>query len=300
MRENSISAQEKRTEKFDEVQKLPISELHPFENQPFKVLPDESMTELAESIKSRGVLTPIAVRPHPDGGYEILSGHRRVKACELMGLSTVPAKIFDLNDDMAIIFLIDSNIQRDRNLPSEKTFAYQMKLDAMKRQGLCTDLTTSSQFGTRFRSDEAVAKECGESRNQIQRYIRLTHLIYQLLDMVDTKKISVNAAVELSYIGTKAQSDIAQIIVRDEIRITIKQAVQIRSLFEDGKIDFCAIEETLLQRKTEKMDITLKETKIRKYFPKEYSKKEIENVVTGLVKQWAAEQKKRNIKSARI
>ena len=290
----------RQRENVDGVCKLPISQLRPFENQPFKVLMDESMAELVESIKSQGVLTPITVRLHSGGGYEILSGHRRVKACQLIGLSMAPAKILELNDDMAIIFLVDSNIQRERSLPSEKAFAYKMKLDAMRRQGLRTDLITSPQFGTKYRADEAVAKECGESRNQVQRYIRLTHIVYQLLDMVDAKKLSVNAAVELSYLGTKAQSDVAQIIVRDEIRVTIKQAVQIRSLSKDGKIDFCVIEKALQQHNAAKMNITLKEPKIRKYFPREYSKKEIENVVIGLIKQWATEQQKQNCKSAGI
>ncbi len=278
----------------EKTEKIPIDQLRPFKNHPFQVVLNEGMYELAESVKSMGVLTPIAVRPHPEGGYEILSGHRRVRACEIAGMDKVPAKILQLNDDMAVIFLVESNIQRENLLPSEKAYAYRMRLEAMKRQGLRTDLT-SSQIGTKFRTDEMIAKEIRESRNQIHRYIRLTNLIYPLLDLVDTKKVPVNAAVELSYLGTKAQSDIVEIIGHDEISVSIKQAVEIRRLSRDGKIDMAAIESILKERTTKNLSLTLKENMIRKYFPKEYTKEQMENVVFALLEKWSEKQSKKKI-----
>ena len=283
---------EKGVTQNQSMESIPIMVLHPFQNHPFKVLLDESMYELVESVKSRGVLTPVAVRPYLEDGYEILSGHRRVQACKIAGISKVPAKIMKLNDDMAIIFVVDSNIQRERLLPSEKAYAYKMKMDAMKRQGLRSDLT-SSQFGTKFRTDETVAKEVKESRNQIHRYIRLTNLVYPLLDMVDEKKVPINSAVELSYLGTKAQTDIVHIIKRDEISVSMKQAMEIRRLSEDGKIQTATIESILREQTTNDFSITLKENRIRKYFPKDYTKRQIENVVFTLLDQWFKEQNKK-------
>ena len=195
----------------EEIKPVPLSELKPFEQQPFKVLLDESMDELVDSIKQCGVLTPVIARPHKDGGYEILSGHRRVKACELAGITEIPVVVKNLDDDTATILLVDSNLQREHILPSEKAFAYQMKLEAMKRQGERTDLT-SSQFGTKLRSDDELAEQVGESRNQIQRYIRLTNLIDPILQMVDDNQIAMNAAVELSYLGSKEQAAVMQSI----------------------------------------------------------------------------------------
>ena len=274
------------------MESIPIMLLHPFQNHPFKVLLDESMYELVESVKSRGVLTPVAVRPYVEKGYEILSGHRRVQACKIAGISKVPAKIMNLNDDMAIIFVVDSNIQREQLLPSEKAYAYKMKMDAMKRQGLRSDLT-SSQFGTKFRTDETVAKEVKESRNQIHRYIRLTNLVYPLLDMVDEKNVPINSAVELSYLGTKAQTDIVYMMKRDEISVSMKQAMEIRRRSEEGKIQTATIESILREQTTNDFSITLKENRIRKYFPKDYTKRQIENVVFTLLDQWFKEQNKK-------
>ena len=290
MRENSIVQQE-----ITEIpmRNIPIKQLRPFENQPFKVLMDDSMYELAESVKGRGVLTPIAVRPHPEGGYEILSGHRRVKACEMAGKSQVPAKILDLDDDMAIIFLVESNIQREHLLPSEKAYAYRMRMEAMKRQGLRTDLT-SSQIGTKFRTDEMLAKEMKESRNQIHRYIRLTNLIDTLLNLVDVKKVPVNAAVELSYLGTKAQADIVAIMERDEVTVSFKQAKEIRAKASDGKIAANAIASILQEREPVHGNVTLKEKNIRQYFPKGYTRRQMEAVVLSLLEQWSAVQRKKN------
>lgn len=279
---------------------LPITELHAYWNHPFKVLMDDKMVELVESIANRGVLTPITVRPHPEGGYEILSGHRRVCACEVLGIAKVPARIVNLNDDMAAIFLVESNFQRREWLPSEKAYAYQMRMEAMKRQGLRTDLT-SSQIGTKLRTDEQLAKEMKESRNQIHRYIRLTNLVDSLLDMVDAKRLPLNAAVELSYLGSKAQTDIFEIICRDEISVSLKQAVELRRRSKDGKISVAEIEAILQERTAAGGSITLKQTLIRKYFPREYSKEQIENVVIALLEQWLKVQKQRKrIKKERV
>lgn len=290
MRENDIKQCAVAT---GSIENIPIKQLRPFENQPFQVLMDGSMYELAESVKGCGVLTPITVRPHLKGGYEILSGHRRVKACEMAGKSRVPAKILDLDDDMAIIFLVESNLQREHLLPSEKAYAYRMRMEAMKRQGLRTDLTPS-QFGTKFRSDEILAKEIKESRNQIHRYIRLTNLIDALLNLVDVKKVPVNAAVELSYLGTKAQADIAAIMERDEVMVSLKQAKEIRAKAQEGKIATAAIESILQEREQIHGNVILKEKEIRQYFPEGYTKRQMEAVVLSLLEQWSAVQRKKN------
>ena len=271
----------------EEIALLNISSLIPYEDQPFKVLLDESMTELVQSINERGILTPIVVRPHTDGGYEILSGHRRVKACEIAGKNKIPAVIRDFDDDMAAIFLVDSNIQRDNILPSEKAYAYRLKLEAMKRQGCRTDLT-SAQIGRKsgVESRELLAEQVGESRNQISRYIRLTNLIDRLLDKVDEKKIPVNAAVELSYLGTKAQADIVEIMEYDEVSVSLKQAEKIRKNSKEGKIPIEEIARILNEDETKKVSFTLKNDKIRKYFPEGYSKKQIEEIVISLLEEW--------------
>lgn len=276
-----------------EIVHLPITDLYPFENHPFQVLMDDAMTELIATISSRGILTPITVRPRPEGGYEILAGHRRVYVCKILGITKIPAYVLHLNDDMAAILLVESNIQRGEWLPSEKAYAYQMRMEAMKRQGLRTDLT-SSQIGTKFRSDELLAKKMKESRNQIHRYIRLTNLIDSLLALVDKKKIPLNAAVELSYLGTKAQADIFEIICRDEISVTLKQAVEMRARSVEGKLAVSEIEAILWERTATRGSITLKESLIRKYFPKEYSKEQIEKIVFGLLEQWLKVQKQQN------
>ena len=288
MRENCM-AQKKSS--AGEIVHLPITELHAYWNHPFQVLMDDAMTELIATISRRGILTPITVRPRPEGGYEILSGHRRVYACTILGIAKIPAYVLHLNDDMAAILLVESNIQRGEWLPSEKAYAYQMRMEAMKRQGLRTDLT-SSQIGTKFRSDELLAKKMKESRNQIHRYIRLTNLVDSLLALVDRKEIPLNAAVELSYLGSKAQTDIFEIICRDEISVSLKQAIELRSRSKDGKISVAEIEAILQERTAAGGSITLKRTLIRKYFPKEYSKEQIENVVIALLEQWLNAQKR--------
>ena len=270
----------------DQIQHMALSELKPFEAQPFKVRMDESMDELVESVKEGGVLTPLVVRPHKDGGYEILSGHRRAKASELAGRKTVPVIVRDLDDNMAAILLVDSNLQREYILPSEKAFAYQLKLEAMKHQGRRTDLT-SSQIGTKLRADEEIAKQTGESRNQIQRYIRLTELIDPLLDMVDEKKLPLNAAVELSYLGTKAQADVVEAIEKYEAVPSIEQSAKIRRFCKDGKVNPDVIDSIMQEEKPEKLKVVLKEDRLREYFPRSYSQKQVEDTIMKLIKQWA-------------
>ena len=269
----------------EEIKPVPISELKPFTEQPFKVKLDEDMDALVESIKQCGVLTPVIARPHKDSGYEILSGHRRVKACELAGITDIPVVIKNLDDDTATILLVDSNLQREHILPSEKAFAYQMKLEAMKRQGARTDLT-SSQIGTKLRSDIELAEQVGESRNQIQRYIRLTNLIDPILDMVDNNQIAMNAAVEISYLGSKEQAAVMQSIEKEETSPSIAQARKMRKFHQDGNLSNAVIDSIMMEQKPETVKITLGEDKLKKYFPKSYSKAKMEEIILKLLDKW--------------
>lgn len=269
----------------EEIKPVPISELKPFTEQPFKVKLDEDMDALVESIKQCGVLTPVIARPHKDGGYEILSGHRRVKACELAGITDIPIVIKNLDDDTATILLVDSNLQREHILPSEKAFAYQMKLEAMKRQGARTDLT-SSQIGTKLRSDIELAEQVGESRNQIQRYIRLTNLIDPILDMVDNNQIAMNAAVEISYLGSKEQAAVMQSIEKEETSPSIAQARKMRKFHQEGNLSNAVIDSIMMEQKPETVKITLGEDKLKKYFPKSYSKAKMEEIILKLLDKW--------------
>ena len=269
----------------EEIKPVSISELKPFTEQPFKVKLDEDMDALVESIKQCGVLTPVIARPHKDGGYEILSGHRRVKACELAGITDIPVVVKNFDDDTATILLVDSNLQREHILPSEKAFAYQMKLEAMKRQGARTDLT-SSQIGTKLRSDIELAEQVGESRNQIQRYIRLTNLIDPILDMVDNNQIAMNAAVEISYLGSKEQAAVMQSIEKEETSPSIAQARKMRQFHQEGKLSDTVIESIMMEQKPETVKITLGEEKLKKYFPKSYSKAKMEEIILKLLDKW--------------
>ena len=269
----------------DEIKLIAISELHPFEQQPFKVLMDESMDELVESIEQNGVLSPIIARPRQEGGYEIIAGHRRVKASEIAKLEKVPVVIKELDDDMAAILLVDSNLQREHILPSEKAFAYQMKLEAMKRQGQRTDLT-SPQIGTRLRSDEELASQTGESRNQIQRYIRLTNLIDPILEMVDKKEIAMNAAVELSYLGAKEQVEVLRTMEQEDAPPSIEQAKKIRKAFEQGSLNADEILGIMQTRKEEKIKITITDDKLKRFFPRSYTKRQMEDVIMKLLENW--------------
>lgn len=269
----------------EEIKPVPISELKPFTEQPFKVKLDEDMDALVDSIKQYGVLTPVIARPHKDGGYEILSGHRRVKACELAGITDIPVVVKNLDDDTATILLVDSNLQREHILPSEKAFAYQMKLEAMKRQGARTDLT-SSQIGTKLRSDIELAEQVGESRNQIQRYIRLTNLIDPILDMVDNNQIAMNAAVEISYLGSKEQAAVMQSIEKEETSPSIAQARKMRKFHQEGNLSNAVIDSIMMEQKPETVKITLGEEKLKKYFPKSYSKAKMEEIILKLLDKW--------------
>ena len=272
----------------EEIKPMPITELKPFSEQPFKVLEDESMNELVESIKQSGVLSPIVARPHPEGGYEILSGHRRVHACEIAGIKEVPVVVKDLDDDTAIILLVDSNLQRENILPSEKAFAYQMKLEAMKRQGARTDLT-SVQIGQKLNgttSRDELSKQTKESPIQIQRYIRLTNLIEPILEKVDNKGIALNAAVELSYLGTKAQSEVLDAMESEDTSPSIDQARKIRRFSEEGRLNADVVLSIMQEQKPEKLRITIEEDKVKQYFPKNFTKKQMEDVIMKLLENW--------------
>ena len=271
----------------EEIKPIPISELKPFTEQPFKVKLDEDMDALVDSIKQCGVLTPVIARPHKDGGYEILSGHRRVKACELAGITDIPVVIKNLDDDTATILLVDSNLQREHILPSEKAFAYQMKLEAMKRQGARVDLT-SAQIGRKLgvESREVLAEQVGESRNQISRYIRLTNLIDPILDMVDNNQIAMNAAVEISYLGSKEQAAVMQSIEKEETSPSIAQARKMRKFHQDGNLSNAVIDSIMMEQKPETVKITLGEDKLKKYFPKSYSKEKMEEIILKLLDKW--------------
>ncbi len=275
--------------KTEEIIPMDIKELKPYAEQPFKVLLDSSMDELCESIAQNGVLSPIIARPHPEGGYEILSGHRRVKACELLRIEEVPIVVKNLDDDTAAILLVDSNLQRENILPSEKAFAYKLKLEAMKHQGK----STLSQIGTKLRSDEELALQVGESRNQVQRYIRLTNLIYPLLDLVDKNEMAMSAGVELSYLGTKHQAKIYEVVER-ESPPSIAQAAKLRKSAEEGTLDDKMIESILTSEKEEKVKLVIYEDKLRRYFPKNYTKEQIEDTVMKLIQKWHKNREKEN------
>ena len=274
--------------KTEEVKPIKIDELKPFTDQPFKVLEDESMDELVGSVKQSGILTPIVTRPHPEGGYEIISGHRRVRACQIAGITEIPGVVKNIDDDTAIILLVDSNLQRENILPSEKARAYEMKLEAMKRQGARTDLTCD-QFGHKLenkKSVEIMAENSIDSRNQIQRYIRLTNLIEPILDMVDEKKIALNAAVELSYLGTKAQSEVLETIEIEETAPSIEQAKKIRKFSDEGRLNSDVILSIMQEQKPEKIKISLDDEQVRKYFPKSFTKKQMEDTIIRLLEAW--------------
>lgn len=274
----------------EQIQQLPLTELHPFPNHPFKVLEDEAMQRTVESIAQYGVLAPLIVRPRPEGGYEILSGHRRQYAAKLAGLETLPVIVRNMDDNAAVVLMVDSNLQREHILPSERAFAYKMKLEALKNQGARSDLT-SSQVGTKLRSDEKVAHDSGESRNQVQRYIRLTHLIPELLELVDQKKISFNPAVELSYLTEPEQRDFLEAMQDTQNAPSLSQAQRIKKLSQESQCSYEAIFDIMGEEKKAEMDhVTLKNEVLRKYFPRSYTPKQMEDTILRLLEQW---QKKR-------
>ena len=282
-----FSTEESRADaQREKVVEIPLSELHPFKGHPFKVKDDEAMMETADSIKQYGVLVPAIARPDPEGGYELVAGHRRHRASELAEKETMPVIVRDLDDDAATIIMVDSNLQRESLLPSERAFAYKMKLDAMKHQGERVDLT-SSQVGTKLRADEKVAKDSGESRNQVQRFVRLTNLVPELLDMVDEKKISFNPAVELSYLDEKQQQDFLEAMDASQNAPSLSQAIRIKKLAQQGEFDYDAVYNIMNEEKKSELDtVTIKNETLRKYFPRNYTPRQMESIIIKLLDQW--------------
>ena len=277
-------AKEKRTE-------MPLSDLHPFEGHPFKVLDDELMEQTVESIKQIGVVSPLIVRPDPEGGFEILSGHRRLHAAQLAGLETVPVIVKEMDDDAAIIFMVDSNLQRENILPSERAFSYKMKLEAMKHQGERSDLqpeTTSRQLGEKLQTSVAVmSEEMGESQRQIQRFIRLTNLIPEILDMVDEKKIAFNPAVELSYLKPSEQKEFLEAMDYAQASPSLSQAQRLKKLSQEGGCTLDAMCEVMNEIKKDELDhVTIKNEVLRKYFPKSYTPKQMQDTIIRLLEKW--------------
>ena len=290
-----FSTEESRQEEQrEQVQQIPVSELFPFKNHPFKVLDDDSMTRTVESISQFGVLAPLIARPRPEGGYEIISGHRRKHAAELANLDTVPVIVRNMEDDAATILMVDSNLQREHILPSERAFAYKMKLDAIKNQGARSDLT-SSQVGTKLRADEILAQQAGSSRNQIQRYIRLTELIPELLDMVDEKKISFNPAVELSYLDTNQQRDFLEAMNDTQNAPSLSQAQRLKKLAQEGHFSYDVAFAVMGEEKKDELDkVVIKNDTLRKYFPRSYTPKQMEDTIIKLLEQWQRKQQRQN------
>lgn len=280
----------RQEEQREQVQQIPIDELYPFKDHPFKVLDDEAMQRTVESIKQLGVTNPLIARPRPDGGYEIISGHRRQHAAQLARLKTLPVIVRDMSDDAAVLLMVDSNLQREQILPSERAFAYKMKLDALKRQGARSDLT-SSQVGMKLQAMDIVGQEAGESRNQVHRYIRLTELIPELLDMVDTGQIKFNPAVELSYLASEEQKDFLSAMDYAQAAPSLSQAQRIKKLAQEGECTLDAMCEIMNEIKKGELDrVTFKTDSLRKYFPKSYTNKQMEDKIIQLLEQW---QKKR-------
>ena len=290
-----FSTEESRQEqKREQVQQIPIEELFPFKEHPFKVLDDEAMQRTVESVAQYGVLAPLIARPRPEGGYEIISGHRRQHAAELAGLDTLPVIVREMTDDAAVILMVDSNLQREHILPSERAFAYKMKLEAIKNQGARSDLT-SSQIGTKLRADEKVAQDSGESRNQIQRFIRLTNLIPELLDLVDEKKISFNPAVELSYLDEAQQRDFLQAMDETQNAPSLSQAQRMKKLAQEGKLTYEAAFAIMGEAKKDELDkVVIKNDTLKKYFPRSYTPRQMEDVIIKLLEQWQRRQQRQN------
>ena len=286
-----FSTEESRTESTQEhVQEIPLSQLHPFEGHPFKVVDDEAMMKTAESIAQFGVMTPAIARPRAEGGYELIAGHRRHHASQLAGKETMPVIVRDMDDDAATILMVDSNLQRETILPSERAFAYKLKLEAIKHQGERSDLT-SAQVGQKSWAVHQVADESGDSKTQVQRYIRLTELIPELLDMVDEKKIAFNPAVELSYLKQEEQRDFLEAMDYAQATPSLSQAQRLKKFSQEGKCSLDAMCAIMSEEKKGELDrVTLKNDVLRKYFPKSYTPKQMEDTIIKLLEQW---QKKR-------
>ena len=273
------AAKEKWTE-------MPLSDLHPFEGHPFKVLDDELMEQTVESIKQIGVVSPLIVRPDPEGGFEILSGHRRLHAAQLAGLETVPVIVKEMDDDAAIIFMVDSNLQRENILPSERAFSYKMKLEAMKHQGQRGDLT-SDQVGQKSWAVNQLADDANESKTQVQRFIRLTNLIPEILDMVDEKKIAFNPAVELSYLKPSEQKEFLEAMDYAQASPSLSQAQRLKKISQEGGCTLDAMCEVMNEIKKDELDhVTIKNEVLRKYFPKSYTPKQMQDTIIRLLEKW--------------
>ena len=291
-----FSTEENRQEQQrEQVQQIPIDALHPFTNHPFKVLDDEAMTRTVESIAQYGVLAPLIARPRPEGdGYEIISGHRRQYAAKLAGLDTLPVIVRNMDDDAAVLLMVDSNLQREHILPSERAFAYKMKLEALKNQGARSDLT-SCQVGTKFRADESLAEDSGESARNVQRFIRLTNLIPELLDMVDEKKISFNPAVELSYLDEAQQRDFLEAMQDTQNSPSLSQAQRLKKLAQEGHFSYDVAFAVMGEEKKGELDkVVIKNDTLRKYFPRSYTPKQMEDTIIKLLDQWQRKQQRQN------
>ena len=281
------------TQETEEIIYLPLNELHPFPHHPFKVQDDEQMEKTAESIRQQGVLVPGIVRPRAEGGYEIISGHRRKRACELAGIDTMPVIVRNLNDDDAILVMVDTNLQREHILPSERAFAYKMKLEALKRQGKSINLT-SSQVGMKLQTLDLIGENAGDSRNQVHRFIRLTYLIPPLLQMVDEKKIKFNPAVELSYLTHDEQEQIISSLEQAQTSPSLSQAQRLKKFSQEGKLTREAMDDIFAEVKKPPSDQSfLRNPKIRKYFPKSYSDEKVADVILHLVERWHQQQVKK-------
>jgi ParB family chromosome partitioning protein len=292
-----FSTEENRQEEQrEQVQQIPIDELHPFTNHPFKVLDDEAMTRTVESIAQYGVLAPLIARPRPEGdGYEIISGHRRQYAAKLAGLDTLPVIVRQMSDDAAVILMVDSNLQREHILPSERALAYKMKLDAMRRTSGRPSKENSRQLVGNFETADVVGKESGESGRQVQRFIRLTNLVPELLDMVDEKKIAFNPAVELSYLDESQQRDFLEAMEDTQNAPSLSQAQQLKKMAQQGEFSYEKAFDVMGQeKKSEKDTVTIKNETLRKYFPRSYTPKQMEEKIIQLLDAWQKKQQRRN------
>ena len=289
-----FSTEESRQEQQrEQVQQIPIGELFPFKNHPFKVLDDESMQRTVESVEQYGVLSPLIARPRPEGGYEIISGHRRQHAAQLAGLDTLPVIVRQMDDDAAVLLMVDSNLQRENILPSERAFAYKMKLEALKNQGARSDLT-SVQVAPKL-STEKIGEEVGMSKDNVKRYIRLTNLIPELLDMVDEKKISFNPAVELSYLNESQQRDFLEAMQDTQNAPSLSQAQQLKKMAQQGEFSYEKAFDVMGQeKKSEKDTVTIKNETLRKYFPRSYTPKQMEEKIIQLLDAWQRKQQRHN------
>ena len=293
-----FSTEESRQEQQrEQVQQIPIGELFPFKNHPFKVLDDESMQRTVESVEQYGVLSPLIARPRPEGGYEIISGHRRQHAAQLAGLDALPVIVRQMDDDAAVLLMVDSNLQRETILPSERAFAYKMKLEAMKHQAGRPTQDNYSQVGNNFGtlSSEEMAEELGTSKNQIFRYIRLTNLVPELLDMVDEKKISFNPAVELSYLDTNQQRDFLEAMNDTQNAPSLSQAQRLKKLAQEGHFSYDVAFAVMGEEKKDELDkVVIKNDTLRKYFPRSYTPKQMEDTIIKLLEQWQRKQQRQN------